>query len=78
MITEEVIRECETKALQAIASVVFDLAGPAVDGESVEERSARYNEAGRFLYEMFLGIAQTRAALMATTAEAEAKGAVKQ
>jgi hypothetical protein len=78
MITEEVIRECETKALQALASVVYDLAGPAPDGESLEDRTSRYNEAGRFLYEMLLGIAQTRAALMATTAAVEAEKAMKQ
>lgn len=78
MVSEEVIRECETKAVQALASVVFDIAGPAPDGESVEDRTYRYNEAGRFLYEMLLGIAQSRAALLATTAAAEAKDAVKQ
>ena len=78
MITEEVIRECETKALQALASVVYDLAGPAPDGESLEDRTSRYNEAGRFLYEMLLGIAQSRAALLATTAAVEAEQAVKQ
>lgn len=78
MVSEEVIRECETKALQALASVVYDLAGPARDGESVEDRTYRYNEAGRFLYEMLLGIAQSRAALLATTAAAEAEGQVKQ
>lgn len=78
MVSEEVIRECETKALQALASVVYDLAGPAPDGESLENRAYRYNEAGRFLYEMLLGIAQSRAALLATTAAVEAEQAVKQ
>ena len=78
MITEEVIRECEVKALQALASVVFDLAGAPVEGETSEERSNRLNLAGRFLYDMLLSMAQSRAALMVAADQAEATLSVKQ
>ena len=78
MITEETIRECETKALQALASVVYDLAGPAVEGETSEERVERFNMAGRFLYDLILELAQSKAALMLMQSAAEADGASKQ
>ena len=78
MITEETIRECETKALQALASVVYDLAGPAPEGETSEQRIERFNLAGRFLYDMLLQMAQSRAALMVIADQAEAEGASKQ
>lgn len=78
MITEETIRECENKALQALASVVYDLAGPAVEGETSEQRVERFNLAGRFLYDMLLQMAQSRAALMVAADQAEAIVSVKQ
>ena len=78
MITEEVIRECEVKALQALASVVYDLAGSPVEGETSEERTERFNLAGRFLYDMLLSMAQSRAALMVAADQAEATLSVKQ
>ena len=78
MITEEVIRECETKALQALASVVYDLAGSPVEGETSEERTERFNLAGRFVYDMLLSMAQSRAALMVAADQAEATLSVKQ
>ena len=78
MISEEVIRECETKALQALASVVYDLAGPAPEGETSEQRIERFNLAGRFLYDMLLQMAQSRAALMVMAVQVEADGASKQ
>ena len=78
MITEDVIRECETKALQALASVVYDLAGPAPEGETSEQRIERFNLAGRFLYDMLLQMAQSRAALMVIADQAEAEVSSKQ
>ena len=78
MITEEVIRECEVKALQALASVVYDLAGSPIEGETSEERTERFNLAGRFLYDMLLSMAQSRAALMVAADQAEATLSVKQ
>ena len=78
MITEETIRECETKALQALASVIYDLAGPGPEGESTEARIERFNLAGRFLYDMLLGMAQHRAALLTVVEQAEADMSVKQ
>jgi hypothetical protein len=78
MITEETIRECETKALQALASVLYDLAGPAVEGETTEQRVERFNLAGRFLYDMLLSMAHSRAALMVAADQAEATLSVKQ
>lgn len=78
MITEETIRECEIKALQALASVVYDLAGSPVEGETSEERTERFNLAGRFLYDMLLSMAQSRAALMVAADQAEATLSVKQ
>ena len=78
MITEETIRECETKALQALASVVYDLAGPAVEGETSDQRVERFNLAGRFLYDMLLSMAQSRAALMMAADQAEATLSSKQ
>ena len=78
MITEETIRECETKALQALASVVYDLAGPAPEGETSEQRIERFNLAGRFLYDMILQMAQSRAALMVIADQAEAEVSLKQ
>jgi hypothetical protein len=78
MITEDVIRECETKALQALASVVYDLAGPAPEGETSEQRIERFNLAGRFLYDMLLQMAQSRAALMVMADQAEAEVSLKQ
>jgi hypothetical protein len=78
MITEETIRECETKALQALASVVYDLAGPAPEGETSEQRTDRLNLAGRFLYDMILQMAQSRAALMVMVDQAEAEVSSKQ
>jgi hypothetical protein len=78
MITEETIRECETKALQALASVVYDLAGSPVEGETSEERTERFNLAGRFLYDMLLSMAHSRAALMVAADQAEATLSVKQ
>jgi hypothetical protein len=78
MISEETIRECETKALQALASVVYDLAGDGPEGETPEGRIERFNAAGRFLYEMLLTMAQHRAALMTVKEQAEADMSVKQ
>ena len=78
MITEETIRECETKALQALASVIHDLAGSPVEGETNEERVERFNLAGRFLYDMLLSMAQSRAALMVAADQAEATLSSKQ
>jgi hypothetical protein len=78
MITEDVIRECETKALQALASVVYDLAGPSPEGETSEQRIERFNLAGRFLYDMLLQMAQSRAALMVMADQAEAEVSLKQ
>lgn len=78
MITEETILECETKALQALASVVYDLAGPAPEGETSEQRIERFNLAGRFLYDMLSQMAATRAALMVAADQAEATVSVKQ
>jgi hypothetical protein len=78
VITEETIRECETKALQALASVVYDLAGPAPEGETSEQRIERFNLAGRFLYDMILQMAQSRAALMVIADQAEAEVSSKQ
>lgn len=78
MITEETIRECEVKALQALASVVYDLAGSPVEGETNEERIERFNLAGRFLYDMLLSMAQSRAALMVAADQAEATLSSKQ
>jgi hypothetical protein len=78
MITEETIRECEVKALQALASVVYDLAGSPVEGETSEERVERFNLAGRFLYDMLLQMAQSRAALMVAADQAEATLSSKQ
>ena len=78
MITEETIRECEVKALQALASVVYDLAGPPVEGETSDERVERFNLAGRFLYDMLLHMAQSRAALMVAADQAEATLSSKQ
>lgn len=78
MISEETIRECETKALQALASVVYDLAGSGPENETPEQRIERFNLAGRFLYDMLLTMAQHRAALMTVTEQAEADMSVKQ
>jgi hypothetical protein len=78
VITEETILECETKALQALASVVYDLAGPPIEGETNEERIERFNMAGRFLYDMLSQMAATRAALMVAADQAEATVSVKQ
>lgn len=78
MITEETIRECETKALQALASVVYDLAGDAPEGESAEGRVERFNAAGRFLYQALLAMAQQRAVLLTVAEQAEADLSSKQ
>lgn len=79
MVTKEDIAACELKALQALASVVYDLAGPTPVGEEPEAREERLRAAGRFLYDCLMGLARSRAAAMLTAvAEVEAAGAAKQ
>jgi hypothetical protein len=58
--------------------VVYDLAGPAPEGETSEQRIERFNLAGRFLYDMILQMAQSRAALMVIADQAEAEVSSKQ
>jgi hypothetical protein len=78
MISEQEIETSERKALQAMASVVYDIAGSAPEGESEEAREERFNAAGRFLYDLILELAQSKAALMLMQSAAEADGASKQ
>ena len=78
MITSETIALCEDKAVQAIASVIHDIAGPDVEGETPEQRVDRYNAAGRFLYDLLVSLAQVRASMITLTEQAAAATETKQ
>jgi hypothetical protein len=65
-------------AAEAMAAIIHDIAGPDVPGESTENREARFQLAGRFLYETLAEAVRVRAMLISKGDIEAAAAAVKQ